>query len=320
MIIECVFALAALGPMGPPPGFQPLDRIRATVDDQVVTDFELRRALYPILARQVEIEDPEERADWVAKKTRDALDEQVNTILLLQEARKLDIRVDAATIAATIGDLKEQNGWDDEAFAEAVKKQGFASVSAYTEHMEHELMRSQVLQVRLAPRIRPTQDDVERLYKRETQDGTTREQIHAQHVLIRVPSVITPDELAGLAERARTARNLILTAEKSFEEVAREYGQDETPDGDLGWFGRCEFDPEFEKAAFAVPEGQISEIVRTRFGYHVVRVIERRRVELDNPQLAKRCIRMNLELDNKLSAYSGFMKELRLVHHVEVKP
>lgn len=320
MISECVFALVSALSADPPPGYEPLDRIRATVNDQVVTEFELRRALQPVLARQVEIADPEERAAWVQKRTMEALDEQVNTILLLREAQKLDIRVDPATVAATVADLKEQNGWSDEDFEAAVKGQGFASVSAYIEHMEHEMMRSQVLQVRLAPRIRPTQDDVERIFKRETEDGTTHEQIHAQHVLIRVPSVVTPDALEELAARARKVQALAASGEQSMEDLAREYGQDETPDGDLGWFGRCEFDPEFEKAAFAIRDGDTSDVIRTRFGYHIIRVLERRRVPLENAQLAKRCIRMNLELENKLAAYAAFMKELRLIHHVEEKP
>jgi len=320
MISELALALAASLVAGPPPGYAPLDRIRATVDDQVVTQFELDRALLPVLARQFDIADPEEREAWVKKKTAEALDEQVNTILLLSEAKKLDIRIEPATVAATIADLKEQNAWDDDAFAEAVKKQGFASISAYTEHLENELMRSQVLQIRLASRIRPSQDDLERMYKRETEDGTTKEEVHVQHVLIRVPSVTTPSELAELAERARQVRQLASSGERTMEDLAREFGQDTSPDGDLGWFGRCDFDPEFEKAAFGLEAGQISDVIRTRFGYHVIRLVERRRVPLDNPQLAKRCIRMNLELENRLAAYGAYMKELRLTHHVEVKP
>jgi parvulin-like peptidyl-prolyl isomerase len=94
---------------------------------------------------------------------------------------------------------------------------------------------------------------------------TTGEQIRARHILVAEEAL------------ARTALDRIRAGE-SFEAVAAELSTDtsnNTTGGDLGWFGRGAMVGEFETAAFAVPAGQLSEPVKTQFGWHIIRVDER---------------------------------------------
>ena len=316
-----VAGLALAAPPGPtaglPAGYTLLDRIRVTVDDKVITQFELERALRPVQNAAFGIVDEKERSEWLAQRTKDVLSEQINTILLLEEAKKLDLKPDADQVASYIASLKANNGWSDEEFTEAVKEQGFSSLSAYTEHAEKEMLRTQVLQLRLASRIRPSQDDVERQFIRESEDGKTRHQIHAQAILLKVPAIVTPDQLRDIAEQAERVRQLAIAGETPFAELAEKYGEDRNKDGDLGWFGRCELDPEFERSAFALPVGEVSEVIRNRFGFHIIRVMEERRVPLTNPRELRNCILMNLQVENRIAAYDSFMQELRLLHNVE---
>jgi parvulin-like peptidyl-prolyl isomerase len=60
--------------------------------------------------------------------------------------------------------------------------------------------------------------------------------------------------------------------------LAQEFGSDGTKDkgGDLGWFGHGQMDPDFEKAAYALKPGEISEVVQTRFGFHLIKLEERK--------------------------------------------
>ncbi len=304
---------------GLPQGYELLDRVVATVDSKVITRFELERALRPFTVQASAIVDDAEREKWYAEKEKQVLDEQINAILLQEEAGKLELRITPEDVADHLAGIKAKNGWDDDQLKKAIQQQGYDTLSGYTEHVEKEMLRTQVLSLRLASRIRPSQDDVERQFQRETEGGTTFEQVRAWHIQIKVPAIGTPDQLRELAERAERVRQLAATGTAPFPELAAQYGEEQAADGDLGWFGRCEFDPEFERAAFEVPTGEVSKVVQTGFGFQIIRIAERRRVPLPDAQRVKRCIRMELELDNRMAAYGSFMKELRLSHHVEVK-
>ena len=123
---------------------------------------------------------------------------------------------------------------------------------------------------------------------------TTEEAVHARHILIRIktptPEPVgegtptpTPDpekvkqaeeEALKLAKEIKSR----LDAGEDFATLAKEYSEDpgsKEQGGDLGWFTHGSMVPEFEKAAFALEPGQISEPVKTQFGYHIIQVLER---------------------------------------------
>jgi parvulin-like peptidyl-prolyl isomerase len=117
----------------------------------------------------------------------------------------------------------------------------------------------------------------------------TQEQINVRHILIRVDETAQPvepdpeDDANEVLDDAQALaiiedlRQRILAGE-DFADLAREYSDDPgsgLEGGDLGWVGRGAFVPEFEEAAFTLPVGEVSEPVRTNFGYHLIEVVER---------------------------------------------
>src|SRR5690606_14114200 len=122
---------------------------------------------------------------------------------------------------------------------------------------------------------------VREFYDRNPHRYKQPERIRARHVLVRVPPSATEAEEAEARGRIEAALARIRGGE-DFEAVARDVSEDpgsKDQGGDLGFFARGQMVPPFEEAAFALEPGQTSEIVRTDFGFHVIRLEERKPAE-----------------------------------------
>ena len=306
---------------GLPKNYKLLDRIVAIVDASVVTMFELNRAFAPIMGLGHEILDPKERKQWFDKKRTEVLTEQVNTILVLAEAAKLNLEVRPGRLKAHIDGLLKQNRWTKEQLAQFVRGLGFPTLSSYKEHVEKEMLKGQMINIKVASRSKPSRDDVERVFKRDYYGGNAQDEVHALHILFKIPNLLTPSQIRNLRSRVERVRGMALAEEKTFAELAREFSEDKNAEmgGDLSWFVRGTLDPEFERAAFLLDVGKISDVVRSAFGYHIIKVVRKRKVAIDDAKSIKRRIQMDLELNNRLKGYESWVKELRVYHHVDIR-
>lgn len=309
-------------PAGLPDGYTMLDRVRAVVDEKVVTQFELDLAFTPLAGLGHGILDEVERAAWFAQKREEVLQEQINTLLILEDAMKLRIQVSPQEVEGHVQALRAQNGFTDSQMEDFVRRIGFRSIAHYREHVERELLKAQTVGVRVGTRIRPSRDDVERVFLRDYYSGQFMDEIQAEHILFKLPALVTGQQIRDISARAHQVRAMALAEQKPFHELAAEYSDDvnASTGGSLGWFGRCTLDPDFEKVAFKLETGQISGVVRTGFGFHVIRITGRRKVPITNAGRLRRCIRMDLEMENRIAAYEAFTKELRVTHHVVILP
>jgi len=142
-------------------------------------------------------------------------------------------------------------------------------------------------------------------------------QTHARHVLLR-PSAQLTAEVA--ARRLAEFKRQIEAGQAKFEQVAKDNSEDgSAPDGgDLGWMGAGGFVPEFEEAMNALPLNGISGPVMSRFGVHLIQVLERRTVEVEPKQLREQA-RGALREQKYDEAYQEWVKDLRNKAFVEVR-
>ncbi len=147
-------------------------------------------------------------------------------------------------------------------------------------------------------------------------EGTVTE-TRARHILLRSSDQATP-EMA--AQRLRELKRQIESGERRFEVVAREVSEDgsATAGGDLGWFGPGVMVPEFEEPASRLAPGQISEPVASRFGVHLIQVLERRHTSL-TPAQQREQLRNVLRERKFQQAYQDWVDELRARAYVEIR-
>ncbi len=127
--------------------------------------------------------------------------------------------------------------------------------------------------------VEVTQDDLRGYYDKNRDQYRVPEQVKVSHILIKTP-LPGPDgkvDEKGAAEAQRRAEDLMKQVKSgaNFEELAKKYSEDTgsaKQGGSLGWIGRGQTVPEFEKTAFSLPKGQISDLVKSSYGYHIIRM------------------------------------------------
>jgi peptidyl-prolyl cis-trans isomerase SurA len=143
------------------------------------------------------------------------------------------------------------------------------------------------------------------------------QQVRARHILLRPSAALTAE---AAARRLTQFRREILAGGKNFEQLARENSEDSSAPqgGDLGWATAGAYVPEFEEALAALDVGGISEPVVTRFGVHLVQVVDRRQVTLDAKQQREQA--RNILREQKFEeAYVEWLRDLRGRAYIEMR-
>jgi peptidyl-prolyl cis-trans isomerase SurA len=144
-----------------------------------------------------------------------------------------------------------------------------------------------------------------------------RVQTRARHILLRTGPQLTQ---AAAVAQAADFKKRIDSGAATFQALAREYSQDGSAaqGGDLGWVGQGAFVPEFEEPMNRLADGQISGPVVSRFGVHLIQVIERKRVELSEREV-RESIRAQLRESRYEVAFANWAQEIRANAFVELR-
>jgi peptidyl-prolyl cis-trans isomerase SurA len=153
----------------------------------------------------------------------------------------------------------------------------------------------------------------------DKRDGgvVTFQQTKARHILLRTSAQL-PQEAA--LRRLAEFKRQIASGSRTFEQLARDNSEDGSAaaGGELGWVSPGAFVPEFEEAMNALPLAGLSEPVVSRFGVHLIQVLDRREVTLEPKQVREQA--RNILREQKFDeAYSEWMRELRARAYVEFR-
>lgn len=194
--------------------------------------------------------------------------------------------------AKVLGDKYEVTEEEIDAKMEELKASFGAQFEAAVQQNGEEAIRTMVktdlLREKAASQeIEVTEEEVQAKYE---EMKNKKPEIRASHILV-------TDEATAKEIQAK------LQAGEAFEDLAKEYGTDGTAaqGGDLGFFGEGQMVPDFEKAAFALEVGEISDIVKTDFGYHLIKLTEKKENEVGSLEEMKAEIEQEIRL-TKLDA------------------
>jgi foldase protein PrsA len=189
-----------------------------------------------------------------------ALDMLIMEKIIEMEAKKQGIQVTEQDVDKEIDKMAEQYG-GREAFERIIGMYGYS-----IDGMKKDIGMSLKIEELLRPSISITEEEMKEYFEENKETFAVEEQVKASHILTE-----TEEAVAEVKEK--------LDAGEDFAELAKEYSIDEANKnygGDLGIVKRGEMVPEFEEAAFSMEAGSISEPVKTQFGYHIIKVDDKK--------------------------------------------
>jgi peptidyl-prolyl cis-trans isomerase C len=252
------------------------DIVVATVNGKEITESQVG-AILDARMKQMAGRIPENMKDQYRQQIRKHVVEQlVVEELISQKEKEKGIDVNQSELNQQINkQIAEQNLTMDE-FKALLTAYG-TSFSNYEQNVRAKLMFEKLIEVEIAGKIdKPTDDQARAYYDENIQQFRKPEKIHTKHILIRPADSNDPNQAKAQAEIK--AKNLLkqLQAGADFNDLAKQHSACPSGKngGDLGMQDRGTFVPEFEKAAYALKPGQLSDIVQTNFGFHIIKLIE----------------------------------------------
>ena len=192
-----------------------------------------------------------------------ALEQAVGARLLLERAMQIELPVTAGDVDAEVAKVVEQVG-GEENYKKALAAQGMTEGS-FRKELEKGVRVNMLVNQACAHVPDPSEDEVAAFYEAHKAEYVAEPQVLCQHILVKGSGDESLDKIKEIRER-------IVSGKADFAEEAKKHSDcpSGAQGGSLGWFGRGMMVPEFDRAAFDMKKGEVSGVVATEFGYHII--------------------------------------------------
>ncbi len=250
------------------------DFIVAIVNSEPITEQELRAEMQRVTQQMVQ---QRQTPPAAAELRRGVLDRMINERAQAQAARELGMRIEDGEVDRVEANIARQNQIDVAELRRRVVKDGM-TVSQFRTQLRDQLLITRLQEREVDARIKITDSDVERFLQEQqaSQNDPMLQEINLANILIAVPEKATPEQVAALQARAQQVRERIRKGEDFDRLVAELSDADRTNGGQLGMRRGDRYPALFLNAVLQVPQGGVSEVVRSGAGFHILKVVERR--------------------------------------------
>ncbi|MDT8371473.1 MAG: peptidylprolyl isomerase [Gammaproteobacteria bacterium] len=255
---------------------QPLDRIIAVVDDEVILESELADMENTVRQQLRQRNAAIPSSDIMSKQVLERL---IMQRLQLQRAASSGVRVGDDALNAALRQIAENNNLSLREFRDVIEKDGFA-FSDFRESIREEMIISRLRKSQVEDRIVVTDREIDNFLATQVAQGGDEETYHLLHILINLPEAAMPEQIQ--AAQAKLAKIQALLAEGAdFSQVASGYsdGQNALEGGDLGWRKKGELPTLFANEVPQMKVSEVSKVLRSGSGYHLVKLAEKKSEE-----------------------------------------
>lgn len=248
---------------------------------------------------------------------KQVLDTLIAQELLWQHAKSKDIVAADDAVDQVLDQIK--SGLSTEAYEHRLRQVGLDEAS-YREDLKHRMSVEKMVDTEIKAGVEVSDAEIHEFYTANPDSFTRPAEAHLRHILIRVEEGAD----AAAKEQAREAAEAVLAKAKApdadFAALAKEYSQDTSAaeGGDLGFVQAAAVVKPFSEAAFALQPGAVSDLVETQFGYHIIKMEERRGGDLVPEDEVRERVRQHLVDQKAQQILQDLLKDLREQGKVEL--
>lgn len=249
------------------------------------------------------------------------VDQLVEQTFLLAEAEKKGIKPTAEEIDSKLAEIKSQFP-DDATYKKALGE--FGTSEADLREQIRVGVTIENLMKDVTKDLEVSEDRLKAYYSDNLEQFKHEEEVSAAHILIKTDATAADpkaDEAQALAKIQDILKQIREGAD--FADMAKKHSEDPgsgSQGGDLGFFGKGRMVPEFEKTAFAMKDGEVSEPFKTQFGYHIIKREEYRPARTETFEQVKEQIRENLLSQERNRAFQIWIEAQKKDVQIVIKP
>jgi len=255
---------------------QPLDRIIAVVNDEVILQSELVEMERTVRGQLRQRDAAIPPSDVLRKQVLERL---IIKHIQVQKANRVGIRVGDDALNASLRQIADNNNLTLREFRDVLEKDGF-DFSEFRESIREEMIITRLRKSQVQDRVVVSDREIDNFLATQVSQGGAETVYHLLHILISMPEAALPEQVQESQTKLDKVQEL-LNDGADFSEVAAGYsdGQNALEGGDLGWRKQGELPSLFSKVVPKLVEGQVSEVIRSGSGFHLVKLAEKKSEE-----------------------------------------
>ena len=291
-----------------------LDKVAAKVNSEIITLSAIEERAE--LLRQKYVGAPISISEQDLLK--DALNMIIEERLQIQEGKKYGFIVDEYAIDAAVEDIKKKNNLADGQLQEMLKREG-RTLESYKNHIRDQILVSKITQFEIGNRVKVSEKSIIKYYKKNQKEFWEEGKVRTRHILFISERGSSENRRRAKLRQAKKVLSEIRKGSE-FSKLAIKYSEDVSASsgGDVGFVKRGKMVREFEEAVFSLKPGQISDIVETEYGYHIIKVDEVLPGKTLTLKDVKNRIHKILSMQKQKQVYDDWINELKKSAFIEV--
>jgi peptidyl-prolyl cis-trans isomerase SurA len=296
-----------------------VDRVVAVVNQEIITFSEVEK-MSRSLQVEIQTEDRLERRERVQEIFRKVLEKLIEEKLIDQEAKKSGIKVTSKEVEGAIEEVKRRYAVDQENFEKLLAAEG-VTLETFKKEIEKQILRTKV--INWAVKVEPMagEKELRDFYQKHIDRYRVNESYRISHILFPIPKDASLEQSREIRKRSQKVLERIKGGE-DFGEMALLYSEDPSSrkdGGDMGYFKRGELLPTLEREALRLQVGEVSGVIRTEFGFHIVKLLDRKGGEPPSFEEVKEKVQADYYDREMEKAYLQFLSKLKEKSVIEIK-